>query len=498
MGMIVKLSDVEQLGRVNMKIALCHGVFDVLHEGHLNYLEEAASQADVLVVSITTDRYVNKGPGRPYFDHNTRARMIAALDVVDYVIINDEPRATNVITALKPKLYVKGPDYKDRGSDLTKGIYEEEEATKKAGGEVIFTNARQFSSSTLINTFFNNKTEDQNKAIEAVKDAGGLPRLVEIFRLVEKLEVTVIGEPIVDTYTFCEPQGLSSKSANISARFISEENYAGGSLAIANHLSDFVRNVRLFAPYGPEMYFQHIKKTMVDKRVNYFENCLAGYTTPRKTRFIDKDKSQRMFELTNITPDVWAKNNVNTLISQVKSAGADSSLALLCDFGHGLFEGKFLSQMYDLGCFTALNCQTNSSNFGFNPYTKHDASGIDYLSIDLKEAQVAFHDKTSPAPSLFNKISLHNCSMTLGGDGALFKNNGETHKVPAFADKVVDTIGAGDAYYAITSLLVKVGAPPVMVPFIGNIFAGLKTKIIGNKHSVTKAQLLKAVDAILK
>lgn len=498
MGMIVKLQDLEQLHRVNMSVALAHGVFDVLHEGHLNYLEEAAGLADVLAVSITTDRYVNKGPGRPYFDHKTRARMIAALDVVDYVIINDEPRATNVINALKPKFYVKGPDYKDKKNDLTQGIYEEEEATKNNGGEVVFTNQRTFSSSSLINRFFNDKTEEQNKAIEAVKLAGGIDTISDLFKSIERFDVTVIGEPIVDTYTFCEPQGLSSKSANISARFISEENYAGGSLAIANHLADFVRGVRLYAPHGKELYFQDIKKNLVDRRVSYADNIFADYSTPRKTRFIDNDKAQRMFELTRITPNIWSTNGANGLIRQVKESAADSRLALLCDFGHGLFEGPFLANMFDLGCFTALNCQTNSSNFGFNPYTKHENNDVDYLSIDLKEAQVAFHDKQSDARTLFNKIKMHNASMTLGSAGAFFRNNGEVFKVPAFADKVVDTIGAGDAYYAITSLLVTAGAPAVIVPFVGNVFAGLKTKIIGNKSSVTKAQLLKAVDAILK
>lgn len=495
MGVISSIENLRFL-KNGPKVALCHGVFDVLHEGHLNYLEEAKKIAPVLVVSITSDKYVNKGPGRPHFNEQTRARMLAALDVVDYVLINDEPRSTNVITALQPSYYVKGQDYKDRSADLTGGINEEENAVKEAGGELIFTDKPTQSSSSLINKYFNSFTEEQNEAIGKVKALGGMAAIKQVFKEIEKFYVSVIGEPIVDTYVFCTPEGLSSKSATISARYLREENYAGGSLAIANHLADFVKGVTLYAPHGKELYFHEIKKSLVDKRVLFQNNLYANYTTPRKTRYIDSDKSQRMFELTNITQDIWQDNDFRHFLSLVKASSSNSQAVLLCDFGHGLFEGGFQAGLFDLSSFVALNCQTNSSNFGFNPYTKHKE--FNYLSIDLKEARVAFHDRSSDAKTLFNKISAPNVSMTLGAGGALYKSFATASKAPAYTDNIIDTIGAGDAYYAITSLLVRAGAHPDMVPFVGNVFAGLKTKIIGNKKAVTKAQLFKAIDSILK
>ncbi len=495
MGVISSIENLKFL-KNGPKVALCHGVFDVLHEGHLNYLEEAKKIAPILVVSITSDKHVNKGPGRPHFSEMTRARMLAALDVVDYVLINDEPRATNVITSLQPSYYFKGQEYKDRSSDITGGINEEEEAVKSGGGELLFTKGATNSSSSLINKFFNSFNEEQNEAILRVKALGGMTAIKQVFKEIEKFYVSVIGEPIVDTYVFCTPEGISSKSANISARYLKEENYAGGSLAIANHLVDFVKGVTLYAPHGKELYYQDIKKNLVDKRVTYVSTIYPSYTTPRKTRYIDADKGQRMFELTNITQDIWQDNDARYFLNLVKSSAANSQAVLLCDFGHGLFEGGFLAGLFDLSSFVALNCQTNSSNFGFNPYTKHKE--FNYLSIDLKEARVAFHDRSSDAKTLFKKISAPNVSMTLGAQGALYKAYALASKAPAFTDNIVDTTGAGDAYYAITSLLVRAGAPPDMVPFVGNVFAGLKTKIIGNKKAVTKAQLFKAIDAILK
>ena len=81
---------------------LCHGVFDLLHIGHIKHLSKAKDLGDILVVSITPDKYVNKGPGRPAFNENLRADAISAMQDVDYVSINDTATAVNVIKKIKP------------------------------------------------------------------------------------------------------------------------------------------------------------------------------------------------------------------------------------------------------------------------------------------------------------------------------------------------------------------------------------------------------------
>src|SRR5438552_1316084 len=91
------------------KIVHGHGVFDVLHAGHLAYLESAKSYGDILVVTITADEFVNKGPGRPHFNGLIRANMIAALEIVDYVAISNFPTAVPLIETIRPNFYVKGP-----------------------------------------------------------------------------------------------------------------------------------------------------------------------------------------------------------------------------------------------------------------------------------------------------------------------------------------------------------------------------------------------------
>jgi cytidyltransferase-like protein len=80
-----------------MKVVLCHGVFDLLHYGHMLHFREARAQGDALVVTITPDIHVNKGPNRPAFTESYRAQMLAALEIVDLVAINNGPTAVEML-----------------------------------------------------------------------------------------------------------------------------------------------------------------------------------------------------------------------------------------------------------------------------------------------------------------------------------------------------------------------------------------------------------------
>jgi rfaE bifunctional protein nucleotidyltransferase chain/domain len=486
------------------KIVHCHGVFDVLHAGHLAYFRSAKKFGDKLVVTLTADKFVNKGPGRPFFNSKIRAEMLAALECVDFVAVNNFPTAVPVIEKLKPDFYVKGPDYKNMAADATGAIYEEERTVQYSGGRMVFTDDDTHSSSELVNKFFQQWTEDQQKSIETVKRLGGLSKIEDIINQLGKQSVVIAGEPIVDTYRFCQPENISSKSPSISARFLYEENYAGGALAIANHLSDFVADVKISFTHGGEGYFKALLEEKIDPRVDIVALELSDIPTPRKTRYISVSNTQRLFEITDLRSDQWSNHSPEAFNRALLKLNSANSTTILADFGHGLFESSVLSAMSDLRGFVGLNVQTNSSNFGFNPYTKHRR--FNYLSIDSREVRVAYHDRLSPVMALTKKLrqDIHpmgaSASITLGSSGATYFSNrsDDDFSAPAFTDTVIDATGAGDAYFGITTLLVKAGCPDEMIPFIGNVFAGLKTKIVGNKSPVSRAQLLKAVTAILK
>jgi len=110
---------------------LAHGVFDLLHVGHIRHLREAKALGDVLVVTLTEDSRVNKGPGRPAFTETLRAEALAALEAVDFVAISRHATAVPVIATIKPNVYVKGPDYKDAARDITGALPKKKSRSKR-------------------------------------------------------------------------------------------------------------------------------------------------------------------------------------------------------------------------------------------------------------------------------------------------------------------------------------------------------------------------------
>ena len=103
---------IEKLKKKNKTVVHCHGVFDVLHIGHIKHFNSAKKLGNFLVVTVTPDKYVNKGPNRPVFALQLRMQFLASLKNVDYVAANTSPNAVSAIKVLKPNIYCKGKDYK--------------------------------------------------------------------------------------------------------------------------------------------------------------------------------------------------------------------------------------------------------------------------------------------------------------------------------------------------------------------------------------------------
>lgn len=152
--LIAELSQIiNKLKAEGKKIVHCHGCFDLMHPGHIKYFQAAKKMGDVLAVTVTPDRYVDKGPGRPVFNENLRAEAIAALECVDYVAINKWPTAEETLRLLRPDIYVKGQEFQNL-EDKTGKIQKEFKVIQEIGAELRFTNEIIFSSTKLLNQYF--------------------------------------------------------------------------------------------------------------------------------------------------------------------------------------------------------------------------------------------------------------------------------------------------------------------------------------------------------
>ena len=105
------LAELTDLSHAGLRVGLCHGCFDLLHPGHISHFNYAKSCVDILVVSITSDEFVNKGPCRPVFPDSARLLMVSSLRSVDYSFITYSPNAVVLLGAFPFNVYFKGPDY---------------------------------------------------------------------------------------------------------------------------------------------------------------------------------------------------------------------------------------------------------------------------------------------------------------------------------------------------------------------------------------------------
>lgn len=144
---------IAQLKKQGKTIVHCHGCFDLMHPGHIKYLQAAKEMGDILVVTLSPDRYVDKGPGRPVFSENLRAECLAALESVDYVAINEWPTAEETLRLLRPHYYVKGQEFENL-EDKTGKVQREFQVVQEVGGKMRFTHEIVFSSTELLNKYF--------------------------------------------------------------------------------------------------------------------------------------------------------------------------------------------------------------------------------------------------------------------------------------------------------------------------------------------------------
>lgn len=500
---IFKNSIRPQIKAEGKAIALCHGVFDLVHPGHVIHLEQAKTMADVLVVSITAAKYVRKGPGRPYFDDETRMKFLAALECVDYVMLSEGYTVDDIIENVEPDIYVKGEEYAKAEDDITGMIIKEKELVEAHGGRLGFTTGQTYSSTKLINTAMSGLSDEVRTYMEAFVTRHTMDEVRSYAQKARELKVLVVGDVIIDKYTYCYAQGMMSKDMGYSTRLSHSEEYLGGSVAIARHLATFTEHVTLMAIIGNE----EDKKTRITEELTDKMQVELQYSdafpTIVKHRYLTKngkrEEYRKIFAIHNIPEDMAYEELVyNRFKEHLKESIGEYDVVFLCDFGHGLVDREVIDIVQKNAKYLILNCQTNSTNKGLNIITKYTRA--DVFSLDQGELKLAFPENAKDEKVGLEKLSEHlqgNGWLTRGSMGAYGIEQSDIHECPAFTLNVKDTVGAGDAFFATAGIMAAAGAPIEIGTFIGNIGGALGANIVGNKEAVEKINVLKYASTLM-
>lgn len=504
-----KIQKFEALGTLKLNlqhqglsIVHCHGVFDLLHPGHIRHLQEAKKQGDVLVVSLTPDRFVNKGPGRPAFNEKLRLEQVASLSCVDYVVLNHTPDAVSVIRVLQPDIYVKGEEYRDHEKDVTGKISEESSAVKAHGGKIHYTNDIVFSSSSLINRYMDQDAERLAPFMGKFKTYFSLDNLLEAIDTFSHMKVLVVGDAIIDIYQYVELLGQSGKGIHLTARLDEQETFLGGSLIISNHLASFVKEVTLLTGVGyqcPSLPFMQSRfaKNIQKKWIYY-----TGHPTLTKKRYVSRDGKNltKLFETYSSNEALLNETQTQEVTEFLASHSEAFDLVLVCDFGNGFTNHKIINSLCALPNFLAVNTQTNSGNRGYNVVTHYDRA--DFISLNEPELRLAAHDRVCSLEKVVDDIAHQlecpQVSVTRGVNGVAFYTRGEMIHIPALTMQAVDRVGAGDSYFALAALAAAKGYPSLLSGFLGSVAAAMDVQIVGNREAINRASLCKYIARLMK
>ena len=483
------------------RVILCHGVFDLLHIGHIRYLEQAGEMGDVLVVTVTPDRYVDKGPHRPAFTETLRAEAVASLNCVDYVALNEWPTAEKAIQKLRPDAYVKGSDFKTSASDSTGKLALEEEAVKNIGSEMAFTKNVVFSSTNLINRFLSSYPENIQQYLNLFRGRYACEDVLSLLNRMSSLRVLIIGDAILDDYHYCHTLGISSKDPAMALQYESNDLFAGGALAIANHVAGFAKKVRLVTVLGEKDSHENFIRSKLHSKIDPYFAIKDNAPTTIKRRFVEGYSINKLFEIYIMDDSGLSVEKENLLCDMLEEEIEKYDLILAADFGHGAIGNRTRNLLIKKAPFLAVNTQANAGNRGFHTISKY--SRADYVSLTEGEIRLEFRDIEGDIKplieSLADRLRGRYVAITTGNRGCFIRNQGQKLvEVPALAHKIVDRVGSGDAFFALTALAAHLGVSPELIGFLGNVVGGLAVGTLGNQKSINRMNVEKFVTSLLK
>jgi rfaE bifunctional protein kinase chain/domain len=463
-------------------VIMCHGVFDVVHPGHLRHMLYAKSKAEILIVSLTRDAHIEKGRFRPHVPQELRALNLAAFEMVDYVIIDENLMPLANIEVIQPDFFAKGYEYVADG--LPPKTHEEMSLVQSYGGEMIFTPGDLvYSSSNLIDlappsikydklaTLLNSENisfDDVRATLAAFKGR----------------RVHVVGDTIVDSFTETTVIGGQTKTPTISVRYDNRRDYVGGAAIVAKHLRAAGAEVTFTTVLGDDDLQRFVLADLENAGITTNANIDSTRPTTHKNAIVAD--GYRLLKIDTLDNRPISGDTLDTLAKTVHDTKTDA--VVFSDFRHGMFSRGTIPTLIDAipdGVFKVADSQV-ASRWG-NITEFHD---FDLITPNEREARFSTGDQDSHirplASHLYDVARCKTLMLKLGDRGVLTCRDPDHHAVDdaviidSFADNVLDPVGAGDALLAYATLSMLVRPDAVTATILGSLAAAVECEQDGN------------------
>jgi rfaE bifunctional protein kinase chain/domain len=484
-----KIKTVEELCRIigprprDKSVILCHGVFDLVHPGHIRHLLYAKGKAGYLVASLTADRHISKAEHRPFVPQDLRALNLAALEMVDFVIIDEDLTPLRNLGLVQPDYYAKGYEYQAEG--LHPKTQEELDIVSSYGGEIIFTPGDiVYSSSAIIEAAPPNlATEKLLMLMEA--EAITFDRLRATIDKCAGISVHVVGDTIVDSLTYTTMIGGMTKTPTPSVRYDGRTDFIGGAAVVAEHLRAAGANVVFSTVLGEDALGQFVLDGL--KKSGVVCNAIRDRTRPttHKNAFVCEE--YRLLKVDTLDNRSISDPVLERFVRQIMQTQA--AAVVFSDFRHGIFNSRTIPVLIGAipeGAFRVADSQV-ASRWG----NILEFNGFDFLTPNEREARFALGDQDTGvrplAAKLHREAGCKTLLLKLGDRGVLTvrsqflpEDSRSFFVIDSFVDRVVDAVGAGDALLAYSTLAMVADGSEVVASILGSIAAALECEKNGN------------------
>ena len=469
------------------KVVLALGHFNVIHPGHLRFLNFARAQGDYLVIAVLGDNKLDEMNSRHFFKQEERAQGVASIEIVDAIILLDTASFKELTDTIKPEIYVKGREFEDR-LDL---IRDEIDFVKSNGGKVLFHSGEVQYASTEI---FDHKFTDilQEKA-DQLKDACrrreiNLTHVKKQLEEFSNLNMLVIGDSIVDQFVACDALGMSSEAPVLAIRELEEKQFIGGAAIIACHLKALSANSHFISITGRDEPGRFLKKQLTNAGV---ENVLLtdpGRPTSFKIRYMVNN--QKLLRVSRLQEHSVNKDLEGKIIKALREMMPKMDGVIVADFVYGVITETILAEIirlakkHNVRLFGDLQCSSQVGNVG-------KFVDFDLITPTEKEARIALQDNENGLEKvgrkLMEKTNCNNLLITLAENGmvAYQKEKEQDDFVssqffPALVTNPVDVAGAGDSLLSGVALSLCAKNDLMQASIIGSCLAAITVNRIGN------------------
>lgn len=490
---------VEDLKKQGKKIVHCHGCFDILHPGHLRYLEFAKNQGDILIVSLSGDKFIGKGIKTPFATSKLRAESLASVMFVDYITIDENPDAVSLINLIKPNIYIKGKEYAYEKKEHP-GFLREKNTIESHGGKVIYSLGDIVFSSTKI---INESLEREDMLVERcrsylLKHNIGLNEIKKTIENFKNTNVLVIGDVFFKDYLLCNNPSISRDSPNLDLEVIGEERILGGAGLAAKFLAELEANVTLIAPNSEKnLLIEELRDNpKIDLKLFEFSKI------PVKRRILSGENAilDLKFENNFILDALTEQKIIDSIFEKTKNSHG----ILLCDFGFGFLTERIIDEVI------LISKQKNipvtlliGTNSGRN---LHKYRELNFVTLKEDDARNLVNDFNTGfdflSKQIFSRTQYKNLIIDLESEGFIcYRPSLDLEEtagnyasyLPLFSSKHKNFTEWKDMFRILIALSRFSGASIYISLYIGNLISLIKLHSL-NKVSISTSDLLSVLE----